>query len=77
MQYRPPGTMVSARRGAETHRFDGSDAAHLTQNPYASVLGLFWLMVRSFVTVRHVWEALMDFYARQRDRKQNHVRPRF
>lgn len=77
MQYRPPGTTVSARRGAETHRFDGSDAAHRTQNPYAPVLGLFWLMVRGFVTVRRVWEALMDFYARPRYRKQNHVGPRF
>ena len=40
MQYWPPGTMVSAQRGAEPHRFDSSDAAHsrLHKNPYASVL---------------------------------------
>lgn len=40
--------MVSAQQGAETPRFDTSDAAQLAQNPYVSFLGLFLLLVRSF-----------------------------
>ncbi len=43
-QYCPPWTMVSAQRGAETYRFDSSDAAHRKQiKIHASFLGLFCL----------------------------------
>lgn len=70
MQYRPPGTIVSATQGAENLRFDSSEVAHRTTKPYPSVLHLFWLMLRNFLAVHRVYEAKRTFTRHSATKKQ-------
>lgn len=51
MQFRPPGTMVSAQRGAETERFGFIVMQHIGDK---SFMYLSLVSSGSFLTARHV-----------------------